>query len=538
VIANRLAATGLVGISATAFVLSFPPHHFALLPWVALVPLFIALRRASSASAAAAVAAIWGLLAAYGITAWLPDAIANYWQQPFLLGLGLFVATSALMGSLQYGLFAAACRSLGRGRWPSPAFVAAAWVAAELGRCRLFGGNPWGLMGYTLAPSTADTSSSWSQLPLQVADLGGVYAVSFVIVACNAAVVDLAVLLMRRQGEAVDARARVVRNLGIAAALVVAAALYGHGRLQTLEAATPPTHSAAIVQGNASLGTTWRPEFYGHNFDLYLKGTAEALAHSPALIVWPENAMSFFAEDEPLYRKSLARLLDGADVEVLAGGPSKSPSENPQYFNSAFVFSNTGDITARYDKERLLPFAEHFPFGAVAYLRRSFGRMREFTPGTRLAPLPTSIGRAGILICNEIMFDEIVVDRVRDGADFLVNLSNDTWIGDELYSLNHLAIGVVRAIETRRFLVRASTSGPSAFVSPTGRVLAVSPLDQRSVLQDGVTTSSEITPFVRFGDLFALLCTAAVLLQLAFRGNRAFLRGQSGSNRGNFSEEA
>jgi len=507
--------TTLTIVSSILFVLSFPPYEIPVLPWVALIPLLVALRFAGSTPSAALLAALWGLLSAYGITAWLPRAIATYYQQPFLLGLGLFVATSALMGASQYALFAAACHQVGRLR--TPFFVAAAWVAAELGRCTLFGGNPWGLVGYTLAG--AETSSlhmleRMLRLPVQVADLGGVYLVSFVIVAWNAAVADVVVALWRRHCEDSSRTAQSLRHLALAAGIVLLAAGYGHYRLTHLSEAVGEPTSVAIVQGNVGLGATWRAELYGRNFDVYLKGTMEALRGSPSLVVWPENSMSFFVEDEPLYRKAIERALAPSGAQLLAGGPSHTAASPPQYFNSAFLFSPDGEIVSRYDKEKLLPFAERFPFGAVAFLRRSFGKVREFTPGVDVAPLPTVAGQAGVLICNEIMFAPLPVARVRAGAQFLVNLSNDTWIGDDVYSLNHLAIGAMRAIETRRVLVRASTSGPSALVDSSGRVVASSASGQNAVLAATVSASTVLTPYVQLGDFFAFGCVGVVLLAL------------------------
>ena len=521
-----LSAVALVAVSSAAFILSFPPYRFPLLPWLALVPLFVALHLARTTASAAALAALWGLLSAYGITAWLPRAIANYYQQPFLLGLGLFVATSAVMGASQYALFAAACHRVARLRPPSPFFVAAAWVAAELGRCRLFGGNPWGLVGYTLAGAHPGESSpqlmEWLlRLPVQVADLGGVYAVSFVVVAWNAAFANVLVALWRRRSTQTLDSSDAIRRMVAAAALVAIAAGYGHYRLAQLAASVTAPVEVAIVQGNVNLGATWRAELYGRNFDVYLKGTLDALRQSPSLVVWPENSMSFFVEDEPLYRKAIERALAPSGAQLIAGGPSHTAPSPPEYFNSAYLFSPQGNIVARYDKEKLLPFAERFPFGAITFLRRSFGKVREFTPGVRLAPLPSVAGRAGVLICNEIMFAELPVARVRDGAQFLVNLSNDTWIGDDVYSLNHLAIGAIRAIETRRVLVRASTSGPSAFVDAMGRVFASSLSDRSTVLTSGVTPSSVVTPYVRFGDLFAFACLAIVALRALTIGRAA-----------------
>ncbi len=525
---RKLTIAGLVCVSSAAFVASFPPYRLPWLPWVAVVPLLLALKLTASVTSAAGVAAVWGLLAAYGITSWLPRAIATYYEQPFLLGLGLFVGTSILMGSFQYALFGAVYRRLGADHRPiSPLIVAAAWVVAELGRCRLFGGNPWGLIGYTLVDTTVvgTTTSSLAtlaRLPVHVADLGGVYAVSFVVVAFNAALADVVFGVAQRRPRERGAWKRIVAGLATAAILVFGATAYGARRASEARDGATPSEKVAIVQGNVSLGTTWRADLYGRNFEIYLQGTADTLAERPRLVLWPENAMSFFADDEPLYRMALARTLAGTETQVLAGGPSHKGKRRPVYFNSAYLFDREAKILARYDKERLLPFAERFPFGAIAFLKRTFERVRELTPGTRPDPLPTVVGNAGVLICNEIMFAELAIARARAGATFLVNLSNDTWISDRVYSENHLAIGAMRAIETRRPVIRPSTSGPSAVIDATGRIVTVTKSGERAVLGASVSPSTEITNYVRFGDYFALVCAVAVGQRLL----SAFLRGR------------
>jgi apolipoprotein N-acyltransferase len=117
------------------------------------------------------------------------------------------------------------------------------------------------------------------------------------------------------------------------------------------------------------------------------------------------------------------------DLELVAGGPHAVPDVPNAYRNSAFAIDPSGEVRARYDKERLLPFAEYHPLGSLGAVRRSFGGVRAFVPGEASPPpLPTVAGRAGILICNEAMFPELARARVRAGAELLLVLTNDTWV--------------------------------------------------------------------------------------------------------------
>jgi apolipoprotein N-acyltransferase len=262
------------------------------------------------------------------------------------------------------------------------------------------------------------------------------------------------------------------------------------------------------VQGNLDLGSQWRQEFYGRNLDVYMQLSVEALrAERPAVVYWPESAMTFFLEEENLHRGALGRMLEPFDAELVAGAPRVTGSRAaPSYHNTAFLISPAGTIVASYDKQRLLPFAEYFPVRRLDFLRRRFARVREFTPGPSTDLLPTAAGRAGVVICNEAVFPDIPSARVRDGATYLVNLANDTWVSDPKFSAQLFDIVSLRAVEQRRYLVRASTAGFSAIVDPWGRTLAMAEPFARSWIAGEVGTADSLTPYCRFGDLFAYGC--------------------------------
>ncbi len=510
-----LALAGVLA-SAAMFVAAFPPARLRPLAWVALAPLLVALRR-SPLGRAVALAGIWGMTAAYGVTDWLPPAIANYYHQPLWMGYGLFLTAALAMGAADYMAFGACYWLLARrGRRPLAPLAAAAWVAAELGRSRILGGNPWGLLGYTQAGagSWGDPTSFLHRGSLavaQVADLAGVYGVSFVLVAANAALAELWLVAVRASRSWSVARA----ELAAAAALTLAAFGYGSVRLATvtgLEQGRGATRAVpiAIIQGNLDLGSRWSPDFYGRNLDIYLRLTRESARQgAPQLVFWPESAMTFFVDREPVYRRAIARVLKPLGAQLVAGAPRYEAGSPPVYFNSAFLLSPAGSVLAHYDKQHLLPFAEYFPLAGASLLKRSFGRVRQFTPGRPSGPLPTRAGAAGVVICNEAMFPRIVRRRVLEGAGFLVNLANDSWIPSREFAEHQFDTISMRAIEFRRYLVRASTSGPSAVVTPSGRVQARTEPLTRTYLRGRIRTLAGWTVYARFGDAFAWLCLVA-----------------------------
>ncbi|MGH7895847.1 MAG: apolipoprotein N-acyltransferase, partial [Candidatus Binatia bacterium] len=281
-----------------------------------------------------------------------------------------------------------------------------------------------------------------------------------------------------------------------------------------------PASRIAIVQANLDLGSQWRQEFYGRNLEQYMRLTLQELRTSqPQLVFWPESAMTFFLGDQPLYQAAIGHVLDAFGAELVAGGPytASRDADAPIFHNAAFSLAPSGRITARYDKEHLLPFAEYFPL-RLDLLRRTFGRVREFTPGTTTSLLPTVAGLAGVLICNEAMFPDVARDRVRAGAELLVNLTNDTWVGDRTFSSIAFDMAVLRAIEQRRYLVRASTAGPSAIVDPWGRIVTETPLFTQTTTTGSVAPAHGLTAYARLGDAFAIACglvAAAALLRRA-----------------------
>jgi apolipoprotein N-acyltransferase len=350
---------------------------------------------------------------------------------------------------------------------------------------------------------------------VQIADVSGVYGVSFLIAAVNLALAELCLAL---GGAARPVRQACV-DLGLVGTILAAVLGYGVVRLHADSSgatAVEPTQ-VAVIQGNVNLGSQWREEFYGRNFDHYVRLTRTALEErGPTLIVWPENTMTFFLEGAVNYQEALGHLLSARGAQLLAGGPRwDADAAGAHYYNSMFLIAPEGGILARYDKEQLLPLAESFPLGSGRLVRRQFGGVQEFTPGIQSGPLPTVAGPAGILICNEVMFPEIAGARVRAGANFLVNPSNDSWIPSPQFSAQALDMARMRAIEQRRYLVRASTSGPSAIVDPWGRILSETAPATQATISGAVRPETAITPYGRFGDMFGIVCAVVTFLRLA-----------------------
>ncbi len=517
---SRLA---LILTSGFLYGAAFPPLGRSALAWICLIPLLIGLRGAGRLATAGLM---WGwlLAASYSSGHWLPEAVEVYYEQGPWVGWLFFVVIASLNAAPYYIPMALVLRRLDArwsSRWIHPWVVASLWTGAELARGRLlnelgfFISNPWAQIGY----SQADTSI-W----IQIASVAGIYALTFAIVSLNAALAGW-ILEMGATEDGASTRTPALRiSAGLAPALFVL--VFGALRLASApgvgEAVGSQRMRVAIVQGNVSTSSRWDPNLYARNFETYLRLSADAIASvSPEVLVWPESAMPFFVEDEPLYRRSLASLLGPTNVTLVAGGPRRETVDGEDFFfNSVFTIDAKGAVRGRSDKVKLVPFGEYFPLGSIEFLRRRFERVRVFHPAERATLLESPLGPAAVATCNEGMLPELVSRRVALGGRWILNPSNDSWAPVPVFAEQMLDMSIVRAVEQQRWLVRASTTGPSAIVDPWGRVTVVSGLAERGWIAGEISAEASVTPYARLGDLFGLLCLSSALF-LWLQGRRA-----------------
>jgi apolipoprotein N-acyltransferase len=458
---------------------------------------------------------LFGVAAAWSVGDWMPRAIEHYYLQPWWVGFAFFLGIALAMAAPYFAAFAFAYGGLGRApgggvRPWQPLLAAAAWVACELARGRLFNatpfwiGNPWALAGYSQA----------GVLPvMQIAAWTGVYGVSFCLAACAAGVAEALGAAAERRRPSAPA---------LLAGLLPGIAAFGLGSLVLRGSAAPAGEALAVilVQGNAYVGSQWRAEDYGRNLDVYLEETARALAAAPARSVfWPESALSLFLEEEAAYRAAIARTLAPAGAELVTGGPRRDPSGSDplRYTNAVFVLAPEGEVTGVVEKELLVPFGEYFPLRSVAWLRRRFEGVRSFSPGSAAAPLATRLGPAAVAICSEALLPEVVNARAGAAATLLLNPSNDAWIPEPRFAEHLLDVATFRAVEQGKPLLRVSTTGPSAIVEPTGRVVARTQIGERTHLAGRIVPRAGATVYGRVGDAFALACAGTAALGLGLR---------------------
>jgi apolipoprotein N-acyltransferase len=246
-----------------------------------------------------------------------------------------------------------------------------------------------------------------------------------------------------------------------------------------------------------------------------------ARAHAggrPALILWPEIPVSLYFHDDPVVRARLVQLAQATRSYLLVGIVDFRPAERGarQPTNSVVLLAPDGGFVGQYDKIHLVPFGEYVPLGRwLAFLEPLTAEVSDFVPGRGPAVLPVGESRLGPLICYEAIFPGLVRQFVAEGADVLVNVSNDGWYGRSAALEQHLNLARVRAVENRRFLLRATNTGITAVVDPYGRLVAQAPVETRTVLVAGYAPRREPTPYTRHGDWFAALSALVAVAALA-----------------------
>ena len=547
-------AWGLVLVSAALQVVIFPLPGMYGLSWVAVAPLIVAVLRARvpetlqlDGQARLLPATPWqgfvlgyvcGILWFAGTCYWIFDTMHRYGGLPipaavlalilFCLYVGLYhgmfgLLLAAVAGSNnprldksrldKSGLDKSGLKAAVSGASLRRALVAAPflWVAVELARTRITG-FPWELLGCSQTANFALT---------RIATLTGVYGLSFEILLVNS-VFAAAFLVAKEQR----------KRLLVAAC--VATAILQAGQL----VAPPPVaadRTALLVQPNIPIleGAMWTREYFqGTLRDLTAKSlhpAGEKADQHIDLIVWPESPSPFYTND-PLFRDAVSALARQSGTWVVAGSIGITPAmhsggESSQIFNSAALVSPQGEWVGRYDKVHLVPFGEYLPFPRLfAFAGGLTKEVGEFQRGASRTPLDAGGERLGMFICYESIFPDEVRQGPLEGAQVLLNISNDGWYGDSGAWKQHLQQTEMRAIENDRWLLAATNTGMTASIDPYGRIVAATPRKVRTSLAAPYALSSGTTFYTRHGDWFAYLCAiisgGALLARFVFP-NRA-----------------
>lgn len=495
----------LVALSALLLSASFPRLDQGYLAWIGLVPLLLAVHRARAVGTAFAYGLLGGLLQWILLLSWIPTVLIQHGGMPLPLAWLLLSLLAALLSAYQ----AVACavvrylvRRVGTGALLSFPFV---WVSLELFRTYfILDGFPWLLLGYS--------QTRWLSL-IQIADITGVFGVSFLVAWVNT---SLAWFLVRRR----PWRAA-LWPAGAGLLLVTGCALYGRTALGEWSTVQSPC-KAALLQGNLDIDEP--ADRLAWKFDPGYMQLASEIADGPAdLIVLPESPAPLSFQFDAGYRDDMESLASRARLGLVFSNIHYLQAGSvTQYFNSAYFLEADGRLAGRYDKIHLVPFGEYVPWSGLFFFVESISKdVGSFTPGNQYTVVRMAGRPLNALICFEAIFPQLARRFAQRGSQLTVNLTNDRWYGDSAAPFQHLEMARWRAVENRRFLLRAANSGISAIVEPTGRVQSSTPLLQAAVCTGRFSFIAQVTPYTRYGDVFAGLCaiiSAVLVVIVVIRG--------------------
>ncbi|HLD29281.1 MAG TPA: apolipoprotein N-acyltransferase, partial [bacterium] len=438
-------------------ILSFPKFDLEFLSWFALVPLFHAIEGKGLAQSLK-LGFIAGFVSFLGILYWIVVAVHTYGNAPFILSVLVLLLLVAYMG-LYTGAFALLTRFIRvRLGLQTVLFAPVLWVSLEYLRSFLLTGFPWANLG----------CSQHLNLPLiQMADITGVYGVSFIVLLVNATLYTV----LHQWGRKVFPYREVI----VTALLLSGFLTYGYIRMAAVEremAGQPPL-KVGLVQGNIDQSVKWDESFQKQTLEIYERLSLKVAEEKPDLIIWPETATPFFFQDSKEYQPIVFSIPEKTNTFLLFGSPSyRIQQRKVHHYNSAYLVSPSGGLAGKYDKIHLVPFGEYVPLSNLLFF---LGSLREgignFKPGKEIFNFSLPQGKFGVLICFEIIFPDLCRRFVKEGANFLVTITNDAWFGKTSAPYQHFSIATFRAVENRVFIARSANTGITGFIDPRGRIL-------------------------------------------------------------------
>ncbi len=493
--------------------LAFPKFNLFFLGWISLVPLLYLLYRHRPGRAfflGWCAGFVFYLVLLY----WIPTVPAHYGDLSWGFSLLVYIGFAAFL-ALFWAAFAWLFSRL-RTAFPRAVFVLGglAWVTIEFLLTHLLTGFPWGLLGYSQYQNLAF---------IQAASVTGVYGLSFLMFILQSSFVFSMLHKIR------------VPFLSILALILL---VHGGGRLVLKDAVqSDSTFRGAVIQGNVPAETDFTRISDAATMDLlqrHLELSRKAAAGGAELIVWAELSVPLCFSCSyayfPRFTRTISAFAREQHCTLLLGTNEIAFSQGgPEYFNTAVNLTPDGR-TSFYAKTHLVPFGEYTPykwfFSFIANFTHAIG---ELTPGDTYVLHDFNGIPYASPICYEIIFPDIARRFVRLGARFLVTITNDGWYGRSSAPYQHFAIAVLRAVETRRFLLRSATTGISGIIDPYGRILQRSRLDTTTFIAEDITPSNHLSFYVRFGYFlpWASLTLSGVLLILAIIKRRHERRAET-----------
>ncbi len=484
-------------VSAILLVLSFPTPSIFLLAWVAFVPLMVTLWTKSPRQAFSA-GYVFGLAYFFGTLYWIYHSINHFGGVPFLASLCVVILLCLYLGLYPATFCFVFTQMIRKTKLPALLISPVLWVALEFVRSYALTGFPWSSVGY----------SQYKFLhAIQVADITGIYGISFLVLMVNGAFAD--VILLKKRVRQMPLFPMSYTFVGLSAVLLIVTLTLGYGHWRLGQQRNGSLVNIGVVQGNIEQDKKWEPAFQNEVLNTYFTLSRKVAETSPQMIIWPETAVPFMFDYDKSNTEKLVSFQRELGTDLLFGSVLvKEHSRSKTLLtNSAVFLDKEGKNIYEYDKIHLVPFGEYVPLRSVLFfIDKLVAGIGDYVPGEEYARAETEFGSFGTMICYEIIFPGLVRKFFTDGGDFVVTITNDAWFGRTAGPYQHFSMAVFRAIENRKPVIRAANTGISGFIDSSGRILAESPLFQRFVLSDRVKTDRTLTFYTKYGDLFSYLC--------------------------------
>ena len=500
-------------VSAVLLILSFPNFNIWIFAWVGFVPLFFALENKSKGKAFL-LAYLTGIIFWWGIIYWLVHVT--------------FIGTSSLILylALYFGVFGLLYSSIvHRPSSIASLILASIWVILEYLRAHLLTGFPWALLGY----------SQYLNLPvIQISDITGAWGVSFLVMMVNVVIKE--VLGVRFWVLGKKEQKRKLWIISPAVLCFIFTITYGYYKLnQTPNTKHQTPIKISVIQGNIPQELKWMPDAKEYILDKHIELTEKAVVQNPDLIVWPEAALPAVLEEEPALFVRVSYAAAKVKTSLLVGAVTL---REDFYYNSALLISSQGETLVKYNKLHLVPFGEYIPLKKIFPFLETVAPIGEISPGreytifeipnpnitkSQINPKSQIPTKFAVLICFEDLFPELSRRFVKNGAQFLVNITNDAWYKKTSAPYQHLQASVFRAVENRVNLARAANTGVSGFIAPSGKIISlVRDRTGRNIFIEGykhqeiAIIERQPTFYSRCGDVFIVACFLFLLYGIIY----------------------
>ena len=497
----------VAAVSGAALSLSFTGLYLSIYSWICVAALLLAAIGASG-RVAFACGFLHALLFVLTSVPWIATVLSVHGGLPVAGGWGVLLLIASAWGVLVGG-FTLTVDRISRTSIELACIAAPfVWVTFEFVRAHLPEISfPWNLLGY---PASANLGL------LQIATLTGIYGLSFLAAGFNA------LLAWVVASKRMELRQR-VGIAGLVTTILLVATLVPQARAQ---------HFARAVQLNFPEAPEYPSDWFAKNGQQLGEVSKMSLAPSaekPDLLVWPEAPAPFSFEDSQFatLASSLAirfghPFLAGAiEWKTPVDLSDKVPPGRLVPYNSAILLDAQGQRVFVYDKIHLVPFGEYEPFPLIHRVVANISdEVGGFHKGNRYAVARLPNGHTfGVFICYEAIYPNEVRRFAANGAELLLNISNDGWFGHSAAAEQHLHMVRVRAVENRRWIVRSTNSGYTVSVDPYGRIVEPLPPDVRAETDLPYDFRTDETMYTRFGDWFAWMCVtvSVILLVIALK---------------------